>query len=184
MTQEPPAPARVRVYVGVDPGASGGLVALDGDGWTLSSPMPKTDADLLDWFRSLTRPQSPALEPVAFIEKVGGYIGGVGHPGSAMFKFGESYGRLRMALCAAGIPHTEVQPSIWQKALGIASRKKGKKVRGKLVGGESKTQFKNRLKARAQQLFPHVKVTLDVADALLIAHYCMLRDQGKLNEQG
>jgi len=38
---------------------------------------------------------------------------------------------------------------------------------------ESKTDWKRRLKERAQQLYPDMKITNDMADAILISHYCM-----------
>ena len=37
--------------------------------------------------------------------------------------------------------------------------------------GYSKTEWKNKLKAKAQQLFPGEKVTLATCDSLLIAEY-------------
>jgi hypothetical protein len=37
---------------------------------------------------------------------------------------------------------------------------------------ESKTDWKRRLKEKAQQLYPDTKVTADMADAMLIARYC------------
>jgi hypothetical protein len=59
-----------------------------------------------------------------------------------------------MALTAAGIPFTRVRPQIWQKELNC------------LTGGQ-----KNITKQRAQELFPSIKVTHAIADALLIAKY-------------
>jgi hypothetical protein len=80
-----------------------------------------------------------------------------------MFKFGMGYGALRMALTALEIKYEEVPPQKWQKELGIVTRNKER---------ESHTQFKNRLKAKAQQLFPTMDVTLKTCDALLIAEFC------------
>lgn len=146
------------VYLGIDPGASGGLASIAADG-TKAVSMPQTERDIWEWFYEF----HPDMNPFAIIEKVGGYIQREGgNPGSAMFKFGMSYGGLRMALVAAGIPFDEVTPQAWQKALGISSRGKT----------ETRGMFKNRLKAKAQQLFPSVKVTLATADALLLAEYC------------
>lgn len=142
--------------IGIDPGASGGLAEIGIDGVTAVS-MPKTELDILEWLRQ----QGGRSDVTAMIEQVSGYIG-EGHPGSAMFKFGMSYGGLRMALIACGIPFETVTPQNWQKVLSIPKRDKK----------ESRTQFKNRLKSKAQQLFPRVQVTLATADALLIAEYC------------
>ncbi len=149
-------------YIGIDPGASGGLAGVGIN--DIAIPMPGTERDIWEWIKL-----KDDKDTFAVIEKVQGYIGN-GHPGSTMFKFGQSYGGLRMALIAAGIPFEEVQPQKWQKALGITTR--GRE--------ESKGEFKNRLKARAQQLFPSIKVTLATADAILIAEYCRRFKEGKL----
>ena len=79
-----------------------------------------------------------------------------------MFSFGASYGALCMALTAADVRFEEVPPLRWQRGLHIPPRKKS----------ESRTAWKNRLKSKAQQLFPKEYVTLATADALLLAEYC------------
>lgn len=152
-----------KIYLGIDPGASGGIAVLTND-HARCFPMPGTARDLWE----LLKPDGGI--GFAAIEKVGGYVGEK-QPGSRMFEFGRNYGECLMALAAAGIPHEEVPPRRWQQALRIAPRKKD----------ESKTLWKNRLKARAQQLFPSVKVTLAVADALLIAEYCRRFREGNLH---
>jgi hypothetical protein len=96
----------------------------------------------------------------AAVEEVSGYIG-VRQPGSAMFRFGASYGELRMALVALGIPFRVVRPQAWQKALDIPPRKRS----------ESKTAWKNRLAAEARRRFPTSRITLATADAVLLADY-------------
>jgi hypothetical protein len=158
------------IYIGVDPGASGGLASIC-DGEALAIHMPLTETDVWEWVKENEIPDGwESIGGVfAIIEQVSGYIG-EGHPGSAMFKFGMSYGGLRMALTAAQIPFEAVTPQAWQKGLGITKR--GKQ--------ETRTSFKNRLKAKAQQLFPEVKVTLATADALLIAEYCKRKRTGTL----
>jgi len=70
------------------------------------------------------------------------------------FTFGEGYGRLQMALTALGIPYERVRPAAWQKAIGCMTK------------GD-----KNVSKRKAQELFPDLKVTHAIADALLIAEY-------------
>ena len=168
---------KLRVYLGIDPGASGGLVAWDSWEVVNAVPMSPTESDIWLWLRGVSgrfnlHGEWEGHDCQAIIEKVGGYVGDAGNPGSSMFKFGASYGGLRMALIAAGIPFEEVTPQAWQKAFGISPRKK--------KAGESKIQWKNRLKARAQQLFPNMKVTLATADALLIATYCKRKHEGTL----
>ena len=152
--------------IGIDPGVSGGLAKISAAG-TVAIPMPATERDIWDWFGAL----EATVSTFAVIEKVQGYIGpGSEFPGSAMFRFGKSAGFLLGCLVASGIPFEETPPQRWQKALGISARKKT----------ESKGQWKNRLKAKAQQLYPDQKVTLSTADALLIATYCKRWREGTL----
>jgi len=147
-------------YVGVDPGTSGGLVLISPSGVVASTGMPPTDRDVWEWFRSAAD-WPGVLRVEAVIERVQGFIG-KGQPGSSMFKFGQSYGSLLMALTAADIRFRAVTPQTWQKALGITPRAKT----------EDRTAWKNKLKGVAQRLYPGVNVTLSVSDALLIAEYC------------
>ncbi len=156
----------ITTIIGIDPGASGGIVSLEiHAGWTAveTNPMPDTEGDVWNVINRLTSDGRKYGEVRAVIEQVQGYIGGEGHPGATMFKFGMGYGGLRMALLACGIPFTAVTPAVWQKRLEIPKR--GTK--------ESKTEFKNRLKAKAQQLFPRdlKGITLKTCDALLLAEY-------------
>ena len=73
---------------------------------------------------------------------------------SSTFTFGTSFGFCQGLLVAAGIRFEFVTPRKWQKALNC------------LTGGD-----KNVSKARAQSLFPGVKVIHANADALLIAEF-------------
>lgn len=162
-------------YLGIDPGASGGLALLGPDGAVArATRMPPDAAGIYDWLKSLTQHwSSQGVAVVAVLEKVWGYVGGGGNPGSAMFSFGRNYGQLQMALTALAIPYDEVQPATWQPALGIEPcRRKTRRVEAK---AESKPEFKRRLKAAAQALFPQEAVTLATADALLVAEFCRRR---------
>jgi Holliday junction resolvasome RuvABC endonuclease subunit len=137
-----------RGYIGVDPGRSSGGVAYiaEGQGWC-RKVSDLTDHELWQIFSTLG-----ALEPThAVLEKVSAMPGqGV----SSTFKFGASFGELKMALTAIYVPYTLVTPAKWQKSLGCMSR------------GD-----KNVTKTRAQQLYPTAKVTHATADALLMATY-------------
>lgn len=176
-----PVPRRINpvVYIGIDPGASGGLVAVDRDGIFLSArTMLPSEKDIWEWFQYwaytywrevATTEKGNTVKVFAVIEQVGGFIGGEGNTGSSMFKFGASYGGLRMAITAAEIPFEAVTPQKWQKTLGMFRKK-----------GEAKGVWKNRLKAKAQQLYPKEKITLSVADAVLIAEYCRRLHEGRL----
>jgi hypothetical protein len=132
--------------------------------------MPPTMPEILAWLND--NRSTIAEQSFAVIERVGGYVRGVDAPGSAMFNFGKGYGALLMALCAAGVPHEEVTPNVWMRGLGVPPRKKS----------EARKDWKNRLKMKAQQLFPREKVTLVTADALLIAEYCRRKMTGTLEK--
>lgn len=156
-----------KLYLGIDPGQSGGFGFIDSSVSVV--PMPSTERDIWD---RIVHIQSvfgvhQRREVVAVIEKVHSMPKqGV----ASSFKFGMGYGGLRMALIAARIPFEEIPPQTWMKALGIPSKKES----------ESKAQWKQRLRGKAQQLFPDVPVTLKTCDALLIAEYCRRKHEGKL----
>jgi hypothetical protein len=159
-----------KIVLGIDPGASGGMALWDGTEMH-AHPMPKTETDICDLIRELAytvviikeHKVEYALNQPGFkvhIERVHSFPGqGV----SSTFKFGQGYGFLRGSLIALGVPFEEVSPRTWMKDI---PKKKGM----------TKTQWKNVLKGRAQQLYPHLKVTLATADAILIAHWGKTKD--------
>lgn len=150
----------IKIIIGVDPGKSGGMACLVNGRVNSFVRMPYTPTPIVAWLR--TWPNA-----VVVLEKVGGYIGGGGQPGSHMFEFGRNYGILEASIAAAGLQRYDVTPQAWQKVLGIVPRRKTKGS----VKGESKTEWKNRLRKRAEDIFPSLKITLNTADALLIAEY-------------
>jgi Holliday junction resolvasome RuvABC endonuclease subunit len=132
--------------IGIDPGKNGAIAWIR-DGKPCVEKMPDTLQDLWELIRDI--PQSEQCK--AYIEAV--------HSSPQMgvksaFTFGQGFGRLEMALTAAGIPFERVRPQAWQKAIGCMS------------GGD-----KNVTKRRAQELFPSLTITHATADALLIAEY-------------
>jgi len=142
------------VYIGIDPGVSGGIAVLDANGGVVELlKMPSTPQDLLE---TLGRYREGSR---CVLERVGGMPG---NGGSAMFNFGKGFGHLQMALLALGIATDEVTPNKWEKSYQLGSS-----------GKYTKTEWKNKLKAKAQQLFPTLgrKITLATCDALLIAEY-------------
>ena len=166
------------VFIGIDPGKSGGIA------WIILPPevgfgansrpvveahkMPGTEMDIFDVIAAnpfVETSAKPSECSVCLIEKVGGMPHDV--PMNS-FSFGQNYGALRMALIAAGITFEAVAPGRWQREFGLLARKT-----------ESKTEKKNRHKARAQELFPGIKITHSISDALLLAEYCR-RKWGKL----
>ena len=150
----------MKITMAIDPGVSGGI-AVFGPGKPFAYPMPDTAGDVLELLRELH--QSAGLENAdceCVLEQVGGFVG-KRQPGSAMFKFGEGFGFLKGVIQTLRIPLELVRPQDWQKVfhLGTAAGCGGGKV------------WKNKLKAEAQRRFPHLKVTLATADALLLGFY-------------
>lgn len=149
-----------KVIIGIDPGANGGIAVGHEDGRLIGvATMPATPKDLFDYLQEI-RDETPNEygEIEAYLEKVQGMPG---QGGMAMFTFGKGFGHLEMALLSLGIKTNEVTPQKWQKHFQLGSSTKC----------ASKTEWKNKLKAKAQQLFPNEKVTLKTADALLIYQY-------------
>lgn len=146
-------------YLGIDPGVSGGLALITPD-QVIASPMPTTERDMYDWFSTYIEFPEHTW---GVIELVGGFISSRGasrQPGSRMFTFGQNYGGLRMCMVAHGIRFEQVHPRRWQKSFGMMRKPK-----------EVDTAWKNRLKALAQQLYPQLRITKQVADAILLASY-------------
>lgn len=133
------------VVIGIDPGKSG-AISLVG---LAEADVYKLDNTERDIYEKLV--EFAAKAEFACIEKVNAMPKqGV----SSTFKFGQSYGFLRGILVASGIPFEYVTPAKWQRAMSCLS------------GGD-----KNVTKGRAQELFPNLKITHAIADALLIAEY-------------
>lgn len=137
----------MKIYIGIDPGLSGGIAFIPTTGEAWAHKMPETDRDLIDLLRDATRDTDARamLELVHSSPQMGV---------KSAFTFGEGFGRLGMALTALGVPYERVRPQAWQKAMGC------------LTKGD-----KNVSKRRAQELFPTLKVTHAIADALLIGEF-------------
>jgi hypothetical protein len=150
----------VKVFLGVDPGASGGMAQVWEDGGRIMCrvwKMPDTLAGVWDRIWEAREAAAAHVELVTGFQKGGG----AGHPGSRMFNFGRGYGALLMALTATDVPFELVQPRTWQRSFGLGKEK-----------GEADGAWKGRLKRLAQELFPDAGITLATADAALIAEHC------------
>lgn len=149
-----------KIFIGIDPGVSGAITALNKDGKVVAlTKMPQTMGELLSFLQQFTD-----NDTTCYLEKVHARPG---DGAASMFKFGQGFGWLQMALLATKIKTIEVHPNTWMRGLGIKSKKKD----------ETKTAYKNRLKFVAEQLFPKQRVTLWNADALLIAHALYVADK-------
>lgn len=160
-----------KLIIGIDPGMSGGIAVLDGNGCIVSVvKMPQTMMDLYNHLREIIdsmRGGDPC-RVICYMEKVG--MGMPGQSSKATATFARHCGHLEMALLSLGIPTVEVTPQRWMKSLGMGSSK-----------NSTKTEWKNKLKGAAQQLFPELgkKITLNTSDALLIAVYGKKQETGQ-----
>jgi hypothetical protein len=137
---------------------SGGLAYLGPSGIILNS-MPTTDQDI-----SILVTDRLAISDVVYIEKVGGYVGGKGAPGSSMFNFGYNVGFLHGLIAASKTRLIEVPPQRWQKTIGVGT---------KATYG---AKWKSHLKGIAQQRQPRQVITLKTADAVLILEHAMISE--------
>jgi hypothetical protein len=150
----------MKIYIGIDPGKNGAIafIPTDAKPWAVGFK-DATDKDIFETVRDATvYADDERVETVAFLEQVGPGVFGAGKKGrmgvKSAFTFGEGFGKLVMLLTALEIPFERVRPLKWQTAMGCKT------------GGD-----KNVSKRRAQELFPEIKITHAIADALLIAEY-------------
>ena len=135
------------MFIGIDIGCNGAAVIMDADGVIVDIIKFKdsTVHDIADWFNEWT-------DAVAMVEKVSSSPQmGV----KSAFTFGQGLGQLEGILAARKIAFKYATPQTWQKAMKCMSK------------GD-----KNVTKAAAQRLYPDMKITHAIADAILIARYC------------
>lgn len=147
--------------IGIDPGKNGGIAVIDRNGSVIEVvKMPPTPHDVFMFLNKYKE------NSICYLERVGGMPG---NSANAMFVFGRGYGQLEMALLALEIPTITVTPNKWEKHFQL----------GKKRDCDTKTEWKNRLKEKAQQLFPYIskKITLCISDALLLAEYGRLEQK-------
>ena len=141
-----------KIYIGIDPGANGGIGVIFGDIVDSYSFSSMSMYAISDFFEDVSGRNSRSL-----IENVHSMPGqGI----ASAFTFGHGFGMLEGFLIAAGLPYDRVTPQKWQKEFGLYR-----------LPDETKTAKKNRHKVLAKELFPDLNITHATADALLIAEY-------------
>jgi hypothetical protein len=167
------------LYIGIDPGANGGLAILHSRA-VVCCPIAEEYQQVWQVLNHWIEGERPNFGGKVYIlmEKVTGFMGKASRinqdgqesnrqPGSRMFNFGRSYGVLEGFLIGFSqqykryVEWDTVTPQKWQRGLNIPKKRKG----------ETDARWKGRLKYHAQYLFPRNFVTLSVSDALLIASY-------------
>lgn len=157
----------MKAYIGIDPGSAGCAVCITESGEVRVCRFNSiTEKQVWDFVNSCAFD----FECCAVLELVHSMPG---DGGSSAFTFGHNAGIVEGFLIAASIPYQKKTPQTWMKYYGI----KREIVRGEdrkeiKEKSESKTDFKKRLRAKAEQLYPQIKMTNDVSDATLIANFC------------
>ena len=160
----------MRVFVGIDPGMTGGLAAVDEGGKLLSviaiprvngSTGPQDYHAIKEWFAGVKKlgKVEAALERISV------------RPGEGVkstLTAGTNWGFLKGMLVAINARYIEPTPQSWKKALGLPKR-----------SGKERKQGKQDAVVLATQLFPGINLTPGrkkvphdgMADAVLIAEY-------------
>lgn len=151
----------MNTIIAIDPGKSGGLAVRHHDGAVTTEKMPPTVRDLIELLEEIVRNHyRDELEtPVAIVEDVPSFAGKA-QSGSSAFKLGKNVGQIDGVLQCLNLRLEKVRPQKWQKELGLGTR-----------NGASTTEWKNKLKNRAQELRPELKLTLATCDAVLLLEW-------------
>jgi len=150
-------------YIAIDPGVNGGI-AWDTAQLASCMGMPGSDTEIAEEIQQLAemddvlRRIRPGIKCV--IEDVPKFVGKA-LPGSTIFPLAFNCGLVRGIAVSLRMPVILVRPQDWQKHFRLGTK-------GDTSGT---TEWKNKLKAEAQRRYPHLKVTLKTADALLLLAY-------------
>jgi len=151
------------LYIGVDPGAKGGIAYIYVRPWKNESnaiKCPGSPIGMADSVRRIvhdfTMDGGTLRNTFVGIERVHSMPGQRG-----MFKFGTNFGMWLGVFGSNNIEPELISPQTWQTMY----RKDG------LAAGMEGTERRNKKKSIAQDIFKHLKVTQLTSDALLIANY-------------
>lgn len=165
----------LKTYIGIDPGKSGGIVAIHPDGVILVAKTPLVADEIsipgllefLDHYK--------LQNPVVVIEDVHSIFG---TSAKSNFQFGRALGLVEGLVAALQLPMVKVAPKTWQKIafLGIPEQRKPSSKPGKLGPLDTKPMAL----LAAQRLYPKVNLLASerskkphegIVDSLLLAHY-------------
>lgn len=159
---------KINCIIGIDPGASGGIVTWRPDAKVKAMKMPKD----LDDFRAYMEYVKDNFSPLVFIEKVtvrmdDVKVDGDGANMGKLFRVQKmiaNFEQMKTVLMVLGIPYVLVNPMKWQNELKLRISVKGKPK-------EEKEERKRRYRDIAGELYPEINATLWSADATLIMHF-------------
>ena len=139
------------LFLGVDPGKSGSMVAISAKGEFHAISLARDLDCQANMLASIAhRVKATTLEKVHSSPQMGVV---------SAFSFGKSFGNCEAMLTALGLPFEYVSPQKWQRAMDC------------MTGGD-----KNITKHFAQTLVSEsIRITHRTADATILAHYTMGR---------
>ena len=144
--------------MGIDPGMNGGICFIKPEmdsAFIKTMRCPKTTHEMAGIFEAGIGLADSLEDVILFIEHVWTFPGD-GRVGA--FRFGYNYGLWKGIASANELDVYNIAPRKWQGALDVPNG---------LAGRERKKW----LKEHAEGLFPNIKVTFNVSDAILIANY-------------
>lgn len=151
----------MNTLITIDPGKSGGIAVRHHTGGIETMKMPETVHDLIEALREVVTAHyhDEFQPPIVIMEDVPPFAGKA-QSGSSAFKLGKNVGQIEGVVQCLNLRLEKVRPQKWQKDLGFGSR-----------NGATPTQWKNKLKNRAQELHPELKLTLATCDAVLLLEW-------------
>lgn len=146
-------------FIGIDPGASGGIGIYKPNEVYKVLKMPKDVIELRPFLKNIKETSNNAL---VFIEKVSLRPDDMTENIGKAFrvqKMMSEFQRLKDVMEFEEIPFVQVHPMSWQSYLNLRKKGEDKKIR------------KNRYKMFAQENYPEVKATLWNSDATCLVHF-------------
>jgi len=146
-----------KLFIGIDVGKLGGISLISyKDGEETSTCMKfSKQLEEVDSIFKIAKDTFKQEDIVCMIEHVHAFPKqGV----VSMFSFGQNLGQWEGMLVGNGIEYSYVNPREWMSEY--------------VELGMAKKERKRKLLVKAKEIFPNIKVTFNVSDALLIADYC------------
>jgi len=167
------------MIITIDPGLRGGI-AWKKNGKVEAIKMPDTPVGIRENIaqsRIVSKPIGngecynyyiPDTDIVCYMEEIKGVL--PNQSSKATWTFGVHYGILQGILITLGIPIVYVKPNTWQKAIG-ATRPSTPHGANKATKERIKREGKRNIKEIVEARYPHLRITLNTADALGILMY-------------
>ena len=143
-------------YIGIDPGAGGGIAVIDGRGQMKAFKCPKSSEEMALLFE-VTMGNTAPDKIRLLMERVWA------RPNNAVrsaFAYGVNYGQWMGIIACHEVPLQTCLPNQW-----ISYYKCDKNLEYQ--------ERKRWLKEKAKSLYPNLNITLTTADSILIADYAM-----------